>query len=102
MGFGSFAWLRPYVGWIDRNALVCQGGMLVLGAVLGGLAMVRGSRWVVAATTAVVGAAMVVLAIENAWALVGFVPLALASFFLQIGLLGGLMRVGHRRRSKNG
>ena len=55
--------------------------------------MVWGSRWIMALATSLIGAVLIAVSIDEPLLLLGVIPLAIGSFFLQVGLLRRLMPV---------
>ena len=90
-GQAFFLWAVDKVTCISRAPDFWQWGLMIFGATLGGVLMVRGSRAVVALVTSVVGAFLVVTSIDQPLMLLAFIPLVLGSFFLQMGFLRLLM-----------
>jgi hypothetical protein len=94
LGWMGLDWLNTGAAdWLAARDLNLQGvgyhvlaGMLV--ALIGGILMVRGSKWMIAALTSLFGATMAALAFPDPLWLLAVPPVALAAFFLQIGLLG--------------
>lgn len=91
----AFGVVSGQVAWAKDNPVVAQAVCLVGGALLGGVLMLRSSRILVTLVSAVVGAALVVLTLSDALheplVILLFVPLAPASFFLQMGILRRLL-----------
>lgn len=90
-------WAVSHADWAARDAALWRVVFPVLGCAVGGMAMVYGSRWVVALVASAAGSVMIVLAFDDPLALIALPPLVLGSFFLQIGLL---RRVTPARRPK--
>lgn len=98
LGHAAHGW----AGGVAPDALaqapaLWQGVFLVAGTLLGGLALARGSRLVVTGIAALAGAILVAAGFGDALALLAVPPLALASFFLQTGLLKRLAPGAGRR-----
>ncbi len=87
VGQQCFDWSSENTNWVALHPVTWQLVFDVAGALLGGLLLLRASKWVVAAITSAGGALLAALAVEDALALYGVIPLAVASFFLQVGLL---------------
>ena len=96
-GQAFFDWSLTRSAWLDANRSVGRGIFLVMGSALGGLAMVYGSKWVVALVTSIIGSLLIALSIPDPLALLGVLPLAIASFFLQIGVLRRAIPAERRR-----
>ena len=91
VGQVCFLWTAGRLGWVAQAPAIWQWVFMVAGAVAVGVAMTRGSRAIVTLAASVAGAFLVVTSIAKPFALLAFIPLALASFCLQMGLLRRLM-----------
>ena len=91
VGQQGFEWANEGFPDIQAHAAAWRVGFLAGGAVLGGVVMLWGSRWVVALLTSVAGSLLVVLSIADPLALLVLAPLIPASFFFQLGLLRRIM-----------
>lgn len=87
----GFDVISPRVAWAQANPVAAQAVCLVGGALLGGVLMLRSSRVLVTLVSAVVGSALVVLSFSEPLVTLLFVPLAPASFLLQMGILRRLL-----------
>jgi hypothetical protein len=87
VALAGHGWAVSHLDWAARDAALWRVVFPLFGCAVGGMAMVYGSRWVVALVTSAAGSAMIVLAFDDPLALIAFPPLVLGSFFLQIGLL---------------
>lgn len=95
-GHFFFIWGREELDWIAGNALVWQVVLLVVPALAGGVLMVLASRWIVALITSVAGTILIFSSIPQTLPVIAIIPVVLAAFFLQAGLLGRLMPKAER------
>ncbi len=87
VGQQTYEWAFENTTWAELHPVTWQMVFDITGSLLGGLILLRASKWVVAALTSAGGALLAALAVEDALALYGVIPLAVASFFWQVGLL---------------
>jgi hypothetical protein len=87
----AFEAMRAHVAWAQANPGAARAICLVVAALLGGLLMLRSSRVLVTLVSAVVGSALVVLSFAEPLVVLLFIPLAPASFLLQMGILRRLL-----------
>ncbi|MBN1867585.1 hypothetical protein JW916_09860 [Candidatus Sumerlaeota bacterium] len=98
MGQALYEWTATQSAWVVANPALARALFIVGGSILAGLAMLYGSKWVVALTTSALGSIMVVVSIPDPLALLAAPPLAIASFLLQIGVLRQVMPAPRRKR----
>jgi hypothetical protein len=85
---------------VPYDPLIWRLVALAAGTVLGGIVMMYGSKWVVAGLTSAAGAVLLALSIPDPLALLGVIPVAVGSFFFQIGLLRRLTRGEREKHEK--